>query len=227
MRLAPRTGGGHAFSHTLAGLFVIDLPLGMAIFWLFHKYAKESLWAWLPRAIRERVILEPSTSPFKGAAHSALVLASIFVGTVTHILWDSFCHTSYWPARHLSFLHDSVTLPNSGPIQIWSLFQIVSSLVGTLVLLIWIAYLLNRAPNASRQVDNSRAQKRRDLIVVFAVALSGGALRARHGLRPPSASHRLEVFIAEAAVTAITLLLVQSIIFGFLREKTESPTQAA
>ena len=227
VRLAPRTGGGHTFSHTLAGLFVIDLPLGIAIFWLFHRYAKQSLWTWLPRAIRERVNLKPSALAFKSAPQSALVLASVFVGAGTHILWDSFCHASYWPARHLRFLHYSVLLPNSELVQIYTLFQMASSFLGTVVLLIWIAYHLNRAPINSRKVDNAKVQRRRDLMIVFAVALIGGALRALHGLRPQSSSHRLEVFIAEAAVTAITLFLVQSIIFGFLREKTESPTQTA
>ena len=227
VRLAPRMGGGHTFSHTSLGLFVLDLPLGMAIFWLFHRYAKESLWAWLPKAIRKRITLETSTQPFKSAAHSALVLASIFVGTVTHILWDSFCHTSYWPARHLRFLRYSVLLPNSSSVQIWSLFQIVSSFLGTLVLLIWIVYQLNRTPVNPRNGDNAKAQRRRDLIIVSAVALLGGALRALHGLRPPNGSHRIEVFLAEAAVTAITLFLIQSIIFGFLRDKTGSTTQAA
>ena len=227
VRLAPRSGGGHTFSHTLLGLFVVDLPFGMAIYWLFHRYAKESLWAWLPKAIRERIHLESSTSPFKSAAQSALVLASIFVGTVTHILWDSFCHTSYWPARHLRFLHYSVLFPNSIPVQIFTLFQIVSSVLGTIVLLIWIAYQLNRAPINAPIIESTKAQKRRDLIIVFAVALTGGVLRALHGLRPPNGSHRLEVFIAEAAITAITLFLIQSIIFGFLRDKTGSTTQAA
>jgi membrane-bound metal-dependent hydrolase YbcI (DUF457 family) len=227
VRLAPRSGGGHTFSHTLPGLFVIDLPLALAIFWLFHRYAKESLWAWLPPTIRERVKLGPGTSPFGSVAQSTLVLASIFVGAVTHILWDSFTHASFWPYRHLPFLSYQVWLPITGSVLTFRLLQSASSVLGTLVVLIWVTRQLMRAPINPRRAENATALQRRDLIFVSAVALVGGALRALHGLRPPDGPHRMEVFIAEAAITAITLFFIQSIIFGFLREKTASTAQAA
>jgi hypothetical protein len=62
---------------------------------------------------------------------------------------------------------------------------------------------------------------------VSAVALTGGALRAFVGLRPPNGTHRIEVFIAEAVITAITLFWIQSVIFGFLRDRAGGPTQTA
>lgn len=227
VRLAPRAGGNHTFSHTLPGLFAIDLPLGFAIFWLFHRYAKKSLWAWFPNAIRERVNLDPSTSTFKGAARPALVLASVFVGAAIHILWDSFTHTSFWPYSHLRFLSDTVSLPITGSVVMFRLLQTASSVLGTLVVLIWIVQRLIRAPISAPGVGNTRTQRQGDLIFVSAIALTGGALRAFHGLRPPNATHRIPLFIAEAAITAITLLFILSIIFGFLRDRTGSPTRTA
>lgn len=227
VRLAPRAGGGHTFSHTSLGLFAIDLPLGAAIFWLFHRYAKKSLWRWLPKAIRQRIEPGPGMSPFKGAAQSILVLASIFIGAVTHILWDSFTHASFWPYRHLRFLSYTVLLPAGGSISVDRLLQAASSVLGTAALLIWIALYLKRAPIISRSVENEKPQQARDLIFVSAVALTGGALRALHGLRPPNGSHRIAVFITETAATAITLILIQSIIFGFLRDRKGTPARPA
>jgi len=227
VRLAPKVGGGHTFSHTLQGLFVIDLPLGMAIFWLFHRYAKEPLWTWLPETIRQRVKLGPRTPPLKGAAESALVLVSILVGAATHILWDSFTHHSFWPARHWHFLSYPIRLPIVGSVPCYDLLQYASSVLGTIVLLIWIVRQLSNAPIYPRSVENSRVQELRDLLFVSAVALTGGAMRALVGLRPPNGSHRFEVFIAETAVTAITLFWIQSVIFGFLRDRAGSPSQTA
>ena len=227
VRLGPRAGDGHTFSHTLPGLFAIDLPLGFVIFWLFHRYAKKSLWAWFPKAIRQRVNLDPSTSTLKGAAQPALVLASILLGAATHILWDSFTHTSFWPFSHLHFLSYTVSLPIAGSVTIVNLLQTASSVLGTLAVLIWILRRLLRAPISPPSVGNTRTDRQRDLIFVSAIALTGGALRAFHGLRPPNATHRISLFVAESAITAITLFFILSIIFGFLRDRTGSPTQTA
>jgi hypothetical protein len=227
VRLAPKVGGGHTFGHTLTGLFVLDLPLGMAIYWLFHRYAKEPLWTWLPEAIRQRVKLGPRTSPLKGAAQSALVLVSILVGAATHILWDSFTHHSFWPGRHWHFLSYTIRLPIAGSVPCYDLLQGASSVLGTIVVLIWIVRQLSGAPIYPRSVEAERVHERRDLMFVSAVALTGGALRAFVGLRPPNGTHRIEVFIAEAVITAITLFWIQSVIFGFLRDRAGGHTQIA
>ena len=158
----------------------------MAIFWLFHRYAKEPLWTWLPETIRQRVKLGPRTPPLKGAAQSALVLVSILVGAATHILWDSFTHSSYWPTCHLHFLSYTIRLPITGSIPCYGLLQYASSVLGTIVFLIWIVRQLSSAPIYPRSVENSRVQERKDLLFVSAVALTGGALRALVGLRPPT-----------------------------------------
>jgi hypothetical protein len=228
VRLAPKVVVGHTFSHTLLGLFVIDLPLGMAIFWLFHRYAKQPLWTWLPETIRQRVKLDPRTPPLKGAAQSALVLFSILVGAATHILWDSFTHSSFWPYRHFHFLSYAIRLPILGSVPCYHVLQIASSALGTIVLLIWIVLQLSNAPIYPRTVEKSRVQQeRRDLVFVSVVALTGGALRGLVGLRPPNAAHRFEVFIAEAVITAITLFWIQSVIFGFLRDRAGSAAQSS
>jgi hypothetical protein len=227
VRLAPRVSGGHTFGHTLPGLFAIDLPLGMAIFWLFHRYAKEPLWTWLPEALRQRVKLGPRTPPLKGAAQSALVLVSILVGATTHILWDSVTHHSYWPGRHWPFLSYTFRLPILGWVQFYNLLQYASTALGTIVVLIWIVRQFSSAPIYPRSVENARVHERRDLMFVSAVALAGGTLRAFVGLRPANGPHRIEVFIAEAVLTAIVLFWIQSVIFGFLRDRAGSHTQTA
>ena len=47
------------YGHTLAGAFEFDLPLGLAVLWLFHRYAKEPLAACLPEGARERIASQP------------------------------------------------------------------------------------------------------------------------------------------------------------------------
>src|SRR5207247_1068326 len=88
IRLAPKG----QFGHTLLGLFVFDLPLSLAVYWIFHRYGKGPLWASLPRSIRQRVKLGPSVVKLTGVTQFAIVSLSILVGAATHFFWDSFTH---------------------------------------------------------------------------------------------------------------------------------------
>lgn len=61
LRLAPKGG----FGHTLLGMFVLDLPVALLVVWLFHRFAKEPLYVWLPDGVRQRVELGPNTLPLR------------------------------------------------------------------------------------------------------------------------------------------------------------------
>jgi hypothetical protein len=222
IRLAPRGG----FGHTLPGLFVFDLPLGLAVYWLFHRYAKEPLWTCLPEDARQRVKLGPSTSPFGGAVQSALVSLSILVGGATHILWDSFTHPSFWPYRHWHFLSDTVRLPIAGLVQNYKLLQHASTAFGLLVLLIWFLRLPRVAPTHPRLVRDRRVDERLVFLFASVVALTAGALRAFVGVGAASGVHRIQIFVGEAVVTTISVFWLELVIYGFLRERSSrSPTQ--
>lgn len=223
IRLAPKGG----FGHTLPGLFALDLPLGLAVYWLFHRYAKEPLWAWLPEDARQRVKLDPRMAPLRGAAQSALVSLSILVGAATHILWDSFTHPASWPYQHWHFLSDTVRLPIAGSVQNYKLLQHASTALGLLVLLIWFVRQPRVAPTRPRLVRDRRMNERLVFLFASAVALAAGALRAFVGMGAASGLHRIQIFIGEAAVTTISVFWLELLVYGFLRERARSRTQTS
>jgi hypothetical protein len=92
LRFSP--GGG--FGHRLPGIFFLDLPLALVTLWLFHVYAKEPLYTWLPQSVRRRIRLGPASLPVGNLAGFTLVVFSILIGIATHILWDSFTHRNLW-----------------------------------------------------------------------------------------------------------------------------------
>ena len=133
VRLVPQG----TFGHTLPGLIALDVPLGLVVFGLYHKYAKGPLWLWMPKGIRQRVERGQYATPFKNATHAALVLVSILSGATTHIVWDSLTHPSFWPYQHWHFLSYTVLLPIAGSVQLYKLLQHASTAFGIIVLLIW------------------------------------------------------------------------------------------
>ncbi|UWZ82097.1 DUF4184 family protein [Occallatibacter riparius] len=220
VRLAPKGG----FGHTLPGLFALDLPLGLAVFWLFHKYAKHPLWLWSPNGVRRRVKLDSRTAPFQGVAQIALVLVSILIGAATHILWDSFTHRSFWPYQHWIFLRYTVRLPIAGSVPYYKLLQHASTAIGMIVLWIWFVRQPSNAPIDLPRSGSAKANERIAFVSVSAIALAGGILRAFAGAGVPSGLHRIETFSADAVITTISLFWLGTVIFGVLLHKSSSQT---
>jgi hypothetical protein len=97
--------------HTLPGFFFFDLPISLVVLWLFYAYQQQPFSMLLPIGIRRRLKPWNGNFSFRPPARLALIVVSILIGTATHILWDSFTHTFYWPYHHLSFLSNVVHVP--------------------------------------------------------------------------------------------------------------------
>lgn len=213
------------FGHTLPGLFAFDLPLGLLMLWLFHRYAKEPLWAWLPESFRQRVRLGPRTLQVENFARFALISLSILVGATTHILWDSFTHPALWLAHRWHFLNEpvAVALPIVGHLRYARLFQHVSTAVGTIVLVVWFLRQPRVADSAyPRAAGNSRVEEQSVLFLVLAGAFAGGALRAFVAVGTPSALYYSKTFFGDLVVTTISVFWVETVIYGIIRERSRS-----
>jgi hypothetical protein len=98
-------GGGSVdvFSHRLLGSIVFCLPVGLVLLGLLY-------------GLRSRAVgLLPADSQpaFRAlcqrpAGSLGILVISLLLGTWTHLLWDSFTHTSGWFVQHLSLLDSPV-----------------------------------------------------------------------------------------------------------------------
>jgi hypothetical protein len=223
VRLAPRG----SFGHSWLGLLLLDLPLGVAVFWLFHRYAKEPLWVWLPASARQKIRFDPQMPRLTSVAQIALVLVSILVGAATHLIWDSFTHATYWPYRHWHFMSYMIWLPLAGPVPYYKLLQHASTALGLAVLSSWFLLLPKSAPAPLRLVWNARVNERAVLAFAAAIALAGAAVRTCVALGMPAGLHAVETFAAEAVITAITLFWVEVVLYGFIRDRAGSQRETA
>lgn len=196
--------------------------------WLFHRYAKEPLWAWLPEDIRERVRLGPRRLPIEGATGLGLVLVSILVGAVTHILWDSFTHRYYWPYRHWPLLSYEVHLPVLGVTPYHKVFQYASTVIGLAVVATWFAGRVRAAvPEPARSGGIRRRNEWRSFWIVCGIAVAGGVIRALAGVRGVGEMHAISLFCAEAGISTISFFWVELVIYGFLRERKRARQEDA
>ena len=140
-----------------------------------------------------------------------LILASILIGAATHILWDSFTHPDYWPYHHWKVLSYPVPLPFAGSWQLCRLLQHGSTLVGCVLLFIWIKRWYERTPPDNRPEPQQRTAT---ALAVISIAQFGAILRAFVGVGIPTTRHAFVDFLIDFVVTSITFFWLQLLILG-------------
>ena len=130
------------FSHTLEGVFLFDLPLGIVTAFIFHNIVRNNLFDNLPYILKSRVIVVKNFNwniYFK--KNWLVVIFSIIIGTFSHILWDSFTHDSGYFVQKFEVLIQSVELFHK-KIPILKILQHLSTFIGAFV----IAFSLYKLP---------------------------------------------------------------------------------
>ncbi|HWR15026.1 MAG TPA: DUF4184 family protein [Terriglobales bacterium] len=172
--------------HTIPGLFIFCIPVGMATLWLFHRYLKLPLLALAPNSLRSRIPAQ-ATFRFFPVWRFLLIAICVLLGAVTHILWDGLTHlngifVAHWPALRL--------VSPFWPYQpLFSLLQHFSSVIGLLLLVsAYLRWTRKTPPTSETTVPPlSTATKIRTfawgILLVAAIGIISGchfALRQPH-----------------------------------------------
>jgi hypothetical protein len=226
LHFAPEGG----FGHTLAGVFLFDLPAAFIVLWLFHVYAKDPLYTWLPENVRRRIRLGPAAVPVRNVAQLALVLLSILIGVATHILWDSFTHENFWPYQHWQFLHRTVELPVYGTMEYLRVLQHGSTVLGAAALALWFwCWFRRTAPIEPETAPCPRRNHRGALLVICTVALVAAVLNGP--LYPEFISLDYDpgrkVLFERAVITAINIFWLGVVAYGAFRARARNKLQDA
>jgi hypothetical protein len=125
------------WSHSLLGVFVFCLPVGLAILWLFHSVQKRAFVALLPDAFQSRLLAWCGPFAFLPFKRFLAICLSITLGAFTHILWDSFTHQNGFLVRSVSALRVTILSVGHVQLQLYELLQDLSTALGLLLLGFW------------------------------------------------------------------------------------------
>lgn len=204
--------------HTMPWVVLITFPGALLALWIFHACMKRGLAALLPLSTQRR--LQPYLGKFRfgGGKRFALIAASIALGIVTHLAWDSFTHPYTIVYKHWMWMRTMVELPVLGKsLPVYKMLQYASSLVGCLILMFWIWLWWVRAPEWPAPVGTELPAGKRGAIVAIMVVLPIVC-----GLTQAALTSRLSIFqlVAVSVVTAITTLVAEALVLGAVWELT-------
>ena len=127
----------HQYGHTLPGLFLFCLPVGLGILLLFHSVLKLPLLSLLPAIHQARLVSVANTFRFGPSRQFLLVILALLLGAFTHIAWDSFTHADGWSVQHIPVLRSPVIQTSRGTLYIFKILQHGSTLLGAVLLVYW------------------------------------------------------------------------------------------
>lgn len=140
------------YSHTIAGLFWFDLPLGIVLAILFHSVVRDNLFDNLPECLKSRLngFMHFDWNKYF-SANKIVVSFSVLIGAASHIFWDSFTHD------HGYFVHIVPALKSSvgffgNQIRLLKILQHSSTFLGGLAIT-FVIFKLPVNKNTSTKVS--------------------------------------------------------------------------
>jgi len=223
-----------ASTHSMTGIFGVDLLMGLAGFAVWQWLVAPLAVAIAPSALRARLptphpapALRPDrpgrcadpgrlADPGRDLRRLLLLVVSLWAGAATHVLWDEFTHVDRFGYRHLSWLADL-----HGPLAGYRWAQYGSGVLGAAVIVLAIRSWWRSAPVTDPTPEPGMAP-RASLVVLVAVVLAtlggAGTAFAWAVLRDQGVRRALFLIATWGGGAGLVAVLVCAVLFRTARE---------
>jgi hypothetical protein len=214
LNLAPRSHFGHSFK----GIFIVCLPVGLAVLWVFQQVMKLPLISLAPRSHQQRLVALAKPFAWRGTGRFALIVASLLLGSVSHLAWDAFTHDRGLVVRNIPDMR--VPLEEFGTHRpLYNLLQHGSSILGLLILVFWYWRWFKRTPPqpVPQYLQMSTGMKRWIVGSILALSASLAAVYAYFY------SYHLSsfgLFVGAFVVTFMSLIYIATLGFSLWWHRT-------
>lgn len=187
-------------THGLVGVLTFDLAATVVVLLAWDRLVRDALVDLSPDVLRRRL---PARRRLDRSAWLLVPLAS-WIGSATHVLWDSFTHPGRWAVREIDWLHEL-----HGPLLGHQWAQHLSGVVGLgLVLLVSVARVLASPAQPARAPRALPAWLLPVLLALAAAyALLSGLGRRHEGLEAIAFQGAVGGIVGSAAAVLVAGLL--------------------
>lgn len=125
----------YSSTHSLAGLIVACLPLGLACCVVYELFIHHAVVAIMPTWIQHRRMRPATALNVKRLPNLGL---AVVIGAATHVCWDSFTHADRWGSELFPALNDPAMTIFGSAIPWFRVLQYGSTVVLLPVLVLWL-----------------------------------------------------------------------------------------
>ena len=210
--------------HSILGIFVNGIPMGLTVFFLYHLFMAPVFVSLLPKSVKQYL----STDLFIGKAPRMpvhIIILSIIIGALTHLFWDFFTH-QYGIPRYIDWMNQPLTSLDSYDIMPYRLLQHFSTIfgLGLLLFLMWRWYQHKNNNSLSAKADNNYWKAPKSLrifatLFILIISILAGIKGGLTNLPETDVMYgiyRIQVFIRFGIVWAAGGLIASSILAGIV-----------
>jgi hypothetical protein len=207
-----------SFGHTIPGLFWFCLPMGLVVLWLFHSLLKRPMIALLPDGFQRRLASLVDPFAFSPLLRLWRIVVSLLIGSITHLVWDSFTHPDGWIVERFPVFETVVFRLAGSDFQIFKLLQYASSILGLAVLVWWIWKWYQKARPLPGSGLFPISTLGKWMIISFMLGIATGLAGWSTWLRTPEIDslYSFKEFVAQIFVTGTSAFCVELIVFGLI-----------
>ena len=127
------------YSHTVEGMFVMDIPIAIVLYLIFHLLVKSPLIRNCPRYFQLRLqsLIKFQVLPYLQKNPVSFIFC-LLIGIASHIIWDGFTHHD----GDFVSMYDFLSMKVDGTLPLFRYLQHGSTIVGFLV----IGIIFHRMP---------------------------------------------------------------------------------
>ncbi|MFZ5858957.1 MAG: DUF4184 family protein [Chloroflexota bacterium] len=201
-------------SHSLAGIVWFSLPLGLATYLIFHLLLKYPLVSLLPDPISRRLSHVLGTSRLPNVSWLA-VIASLVIGALTHLAWDSFTHAGALGVESIPLLQMEVFVIDTYHAYVYKLIQYFSSGLGLLILGIWGILWLRKTPPCPEPIlPMTNSERIKSAIAILAVPFISGLFTAISHFPNPITMRGVELLLGMGAISVFSALGIGLVLYA-------------
>lgn len=201
-------------THSFESLFWFSLPAGLLTYVLFHRLIDRPFFALMPESWqRRRATARQAAAP---PVWSAAVIVSVFLGALTHVVWDSFTHGGGRGADVLPWIESRLFVVSGYTVYAFNVLQHTSSLVGVTFLSWRIRRWFRAAPEEGTSPAPEFSARTRVIVVAALVALGCAAAVAVGLSRFPSrvTVGALQPFVRRVVVAGMGTLTLGVLLYS-------------
>jgi hypothetical protein len=201
-------------THSAMSLFTFSLPLGLAIYWLFQYLIKVPMLEVLPDGAYARWHSHEPPAPIASPIRWLAAACGIFVGALTHLVWDAFTHEGARGVRMLPMQDEAIFDIGHHHLMFARAMQDLSSLLGLLAVIAMLAYGLRRGKQAPIGDRILPAAERRRWI--WGILLASLALWAAFSVPAylMDSNHGVGWLVYDSAIASLRALATAVILFA-------------
>ncbi|QDS33739.1 DUF4184 family protein [Brevibacillus brevis] len=156
------------YSHTMLGLWLVDLPIAILLAFLYQYVVKKPMLARLPEWIGRGLGYTNNGSRMPAWRTAIVFMYSALLGSLSHIAWDAFTHEGGRMVDHFLFLQQTILITHY-KVPVYKLLQHGSTIFGGLAIL----YVIARSARNNRQIVMRQVPVLEKWLFWFGVGLFG------------------------------------------------------